>query len=283
MVERTRRIGRVWAACLLAIVIPGSAVSAAGRADAGCPIIPHTPTKVSAKQDLAAARTGRIPGLGAVAASVGWDNRLTLVLSDRAFTVTRSFTPATREVELAIAGRGEEPLVIRFGGAEGLSVTRGRQVVRGAADADALRALVGGAAVAAFRERIGNYERRLVAGAAARADDPHGYGFLLTGAFVASLAGDPTAFGRARDVMLTRTRGRVQNVGFDFRDCVTEYELYLLKVDEQRTLCLDAANGRETWYARAADRLGCEAEYMAQILAGEGQFVSCTALGAFIA
>ena len=38
----------------------------------------------------------------------------------------------------------------------------------------------------------------------------------------------------------------------------------------------------ELGYARAADRLGCEAEFMAQALAGEGQFLSCTALGAMI-
>jgi hypothetical protein len=278
----TRRIN-VWVPCLLACVVSGL-TAANAAADIGCEVITPVKTTSNARpgQDVAASRTGRIPGLGTVAASVGWDNRATLVLSDRAFTVTRSFTPATREVELAIAGPGEHALVIRFGGSEGIVVSRGAQVVRGADDAEALRALVGGPAVAAFRERIGNFERRLNAGAAARVDDPHAYGFLLAGAFVASLAGDPTAFGRARDVMVARIRGRVQNVRFDFRDCVTEYERYLLKIDDQRTMCLDAANGRDSWYARAADRLGCEAEYMAQIFSGEGQFISCTALGVFV-
>jgi hypothetical protein len=278
----TRRIN-VWVPCLLACVVSGL-TAATAAADIGCEAI--TPVKATSNarpgQDVAASRTGRIPGLGTVSASVGWDNRSTLVLSDRAFTVTRSFTPATREVELAIAGPGEEALVIRFGGSQGIVVSRGGQVVRGAGEADALRALVGGPAVAAFRERIGNFERRLNAGAAARVDDPHAYGFLLAGAFVASLAGDPTAFGRARDVMVKRIRGSVRSVRFDFRDCVTEYELYLLGIDDQRTMCLDAANGRDSWYARAADRLGCEAEYMAQIFAGEGQFISCTALGVFM-
>ena len=279
----TRRVN-VWVSCLLACSVSGL-TAADAAAEAGCHVT-ATPVKTVSKagrgQDVAAARTGRIPGLGTVAASVGWDNRATLVLSDRAFTVTRSFTPATREVELAIAGPGEEALVIRFGGTQGIVVSRGTQVVRGAEDAEALRALVGGPAVAAFRERIGNFERRLNAGASARFDDPHAYGFLLAGAFVASLAGDPTAFGRARDVMLARSRGRQKNVRFDFRDCVTEYELYLLQIDAQRTMCLEAANGRDSWYARAADRLGCEAEYMAQIFAGEGQFISCTALGVFV-
>lgn len=279
----TRRVN-VWVSCLLACIVSGL-TAADAAAEVGCNVTAtpvKTVSKAERRQDVAAARTGRIPGLGAVAASVGWDNRATLVLSDRAFTVTRSFTPATREVELAIAGPGEEALVIQFGGPQGIVVSRGAQVVRGAEDAEALRALVGGPAVAAFRERIGNFERRLNAGASARFDDPHAYGFLLAGAFVASLAGDPTAFGRARDVMLARSRGRQKNVRFDFRDCVTEYELYLLQIDAQRTMCLEAANGRDSWYARAADRLGCEAEYMAQIFAGEGQFISCTALGVFV-
>jgi hypothetical protein len=63
---------------------------------------------------------------------------------------------------------------------------------------------------------------------------------------------------------------------------VTEYEKYLLMIDQQRTDCLEAADSRDSWYARAADRLGCEVEFMAQALAGEGQFVSCTALGSIV-
>jgi hypothetical protein len=274
------KTGKVWAVCLVAIVAQAVA-PAMTAADTGCAVI----TPVNAKrpaQEVAASRTGRIPGLGAVAASVGWDNRSSLVLSDRDFTVSRSFTPLTREVELVIGGTGEEPLVIRFGGAEGLSVARAGVVHNGAADPDAMRALLGGRAIAAFRERVGNYERRLMAGASPRVDDPHGYGFLLAGAFVASLAGDPAAFGRARDVMQRRIRGRILAARFDFSDCVTDYELYLLKIDKQRTLCLEAANSRDSWYARAADRLGCEAEFMAQALAGEGQFISCTALGSIL-
>src|SRR5690606_35884490 len=105
----TRRVN-VWASCLLACIVSGF-TAADAAASAGCEVN-DTPRKAVSKagrgQDVAAVRTGRIPGLGTVSASVGWDSRATLVLSDRAFTVTRSFTPATREVELAIAGPGEE-------------------------------------------------------------------------------------------------------------------------------------------------------------------------------
>ena len=118
--------------------------------------------------------------------------------------------------------------------------------------------------------------------APARVDDPHADGFLLAGALVASLAGDPTAVGRARDLITRRIRGNVRAARFQFKDCVTDYEQYLLMIDEQRTDCLEAANSRDSWYARAADRLGCEVEFMARALAGEGQFVSCTALGAIV-
>ena len=113
----------------------------------------------------------------------------------------------------------------------------------------------------------------------ARTDDPHADGFLLTGAFLASLGGDPAAVGRARDLMLRRVSGKVRAVRLDFRDCVTDYELYLMSIDTERTICLDAANERTWWYQRAADRLACEVEFIAGAMAGEGQFVSCTALG----
>jgi hypothetical protein len=231
----------------------------------------------------AVSRTGRIPGLGDVSASIDWDNRQQLTLAGEGFRATRTYTPLTREVELTIAGSGETPLVVRFGGVEGFSVTKGTQVVRGTADPLAIAFLVNGQAVSAFRERIGNYERWLMAGAGpARWDDVHADGFLLAGALLGSLAGEPTAVGRARDLIMRRVRGRVRAVRFQFKDCVTDYEKYLLMIDEQRTQCLDAANSRDSWYARAGDRLFCEIEFMAGALAGEGQFVECTALGGIV-
>jgi hypothetical protein len=287
----TSKTGRVWAACLIAIVVHGTAgtSSAASTADTAC-AVPSlagaemaAATRVHSRQDVAAARSGRIPGLGTVAASVGWDNRSTVVLSERDFTVTRSFTPLTREIELVIAGPGEEPLVVRLGGADGLVVTRNGRTIRGVANVESMPSLLGGRALAAFRERIGNYERRLQASPRARVDDAHAYGFLLAGALISSLAGDPTAVGRTRDIMLRRVSEKLRAVRFDFQDCVTDYERYLLKIDQQRSQCLAAANGRDSWYARAADRLGCEIEFMAQALAGEGQFISCTALGSIVA
>ena len=277
----------VWAGCLLATCMNAGVAVAAPEASAAagaCTVSPRPAGTAPARQAVAVSRSGIIPGLGSIRADVGWDNAMQMTLIGADFEVARSFTPLTRQVQITVSGPEEElPLIIRFGGADGLSVARGTRVVHGTADPDALRSLVAGRAVAAFRERIGNYERRLIAGGRkGRVDDPHADGFLLAGAFVASLAGDPTAVGRARDLILQRIRGRVQSVRFTFKDCVTDYERYLLDIDQQRTNCIDAANDRDSWYVRAADRLGCEVEYMAQALAGEGQFISCTALGSVL-
>jgi hypothetical protein len=279
-----KKTDKVWAGCLLALLAPLCAPASAATGSlpgaAPCVVPPTTAVAFTARQEAAVSKTGRIPGLGTVRASIGWDNRKQLTLISDGFEVTRSFTPLTREVTLTIAGDGEEPLVVRLGGVDGIVISRGKHVVRGTSDADGIGSMLGGRAIAAFRERIGNYERQLMTGRTlARNDDPHAHGFLLAGAFVASLAGDPTAVGRARDLITQRIRAKLRAVRFDFKDCVTDYELYLLDIDTQRTQCLDAANGRDSWYARAADRLGCEAEFIAQALAGEGQFISCTALG----
>lgn len=261
-----------------------AAAPAPASAEAPIPACGPEPFATAGRADAQLVeRKGRIPGLGRVTASIGWDNRQQLTLAGDAFEVTRAFTPLTREVEIELSGSGETAVVVRFGGVDGLSVTKGNQVVRGTADPEAIRTLLSGRAVTAFRERIGNYERRLMAGGVtSRWDDPHADGFVLAGAFLASLAGDPSAVGRARDLITRRIRSKLRAVGLQFNDCVRDYERYLLMVDEQRTYCLDAANSREDWYVRVVDRLGCEAEFIAGAFAGEGQFISCTALGSVI-
>ena len=280
-----RQVGKGCAAVLVAVLMPAFAPASAG-ASAGsgsCGEIGTAPLPFRSGKGQAASRSGQIPGLGSVAAAIDWDNRQQLTLSGDGFHATRTYTPLTREVEVTVAGSGEMPLVVRFGGVDGFSVTKGAQVVRGTLDPAAIAVLVHGAAVSAFREQIGTYERRLMAWRApSRVDDPHADGFLLAGALLGSLTGDPTAVGRARDLITRRIRGNVRAARFQFKDCVTDYEKYLLMIDQQRTDCLEAANSRDSWYARAADRLGCEVEFMAQALAGEGQFVSCTALGSIV-
>jgi hypothetical protein len=229
-------------------------------------------------QDVAVARIGKIPGIGTVAGTIGWDKRIQLTLTTSEFEVTRTIMP-TGELTITIAGQGEPMLVISVGGADGMVVTRGAHVIRGAADTAAIRGLLAGRAATAFRAHIGEYERRLIGvEPAARADDVHAYGFLLAGAFVSSLAGDPTAMARARDLIIRRIRGRVLAAAFQFKDCVSDYERSLLQIDSNRNACLDAANDRDAWYERAAQRLLCEGEFMASTLSAEGQFVSCSAL-----
>lgn len=283
----TKQAMKVCATLVVAMVVQAWMPALAG-ASASLPVLPACGDSArlegaSPARTQAASRSGRIPGLGQVTASTNWDGGHELTLTGRDFQVTRRFVPATRQAEIVISGADGVPLEIRFGGVDGLSLTKGGQVVRGTGDADGIRALVSGPSVAAFRELIGNYERGLMAGVrAARADDAHADGFLLAGAFVSSLAGDPTAVGRARDLITGRLRGPFRAARFQFKDCVSDYEKYLLMIDQKRTDCLSAANSRDSWYARAADRLGCEAEFMAGALAGEGQFVGCTALGAIL-
>jgi hypothetical protein len=229
-------------------------------------------------QDVAVARSGNIPGLGRVTGSLGWDRRAQLSLATADFEAIRTMLP-TGEFEISIAAAGEPTLVIRAGGADGLVVTRGASVVRGTSDLEALRALTSGHAATAFREHVGGYERRLISmDPSARADDAHAYGFVVTSAFVASLAGDPTAMARARDLIMRRLRGRVRAAAFQIKDCVSDYERALLQNDSNRTHCLDAANSRDAWYQRAGERLLCEAEFVASTLSSEGQFISCSAL-----
>jgi hypothetical protein len=92
------------------------------------------------------------------------------------------------------------------------------------------------------------------------------------------LAGDPTAVPRARDLIAGRASGRLRPVGGDFKNCVAEYEKALLLNDDLRSGCLQSANSQETWYARAAQRLLCEAEFVAGALSAEGQFITCSTL-----
>ena len=271
--------------CLLIMMWPVAARAAAAApfaTNVACAVAPSEKS-TGERQDVAVARTGRIPGLGTVQGTLGWDNRMSVTLLNDKFVVRRTLDPLTRAVEITISGEADVPLSIFLGGPEPLRVLKGKRPID-LSDARAMRGALDGEAVSAFRELIGNYQRALIAGRpAARADDPHADGFLLIGAFLSSLGGDPTAMAVARDLIFQRIRGKLNAVRFDFRDCVTEYERYLLKIDGQRTQCLDAANDRDSWYARAADRLGCEAEFMAGALAGEGQFASCTTLGAMFA
>lgn len=232
---------------------------------------------VAVAQD-AVTRSGRIPGLGDVTGTIMWDGRVQLSLSTPDFEVVKTMTRGG-EVEIRISGQGEAPLSIRAGGAEGLIVSKGVSVVRGVSNPAALRELAGGKAATAFREHIGEYERGLISATPiARPDDPHAYGFLVAGAFVASMAGDPSAMGRARDLLTRRLRARLQAVRLQFKDCTTEYEKTLLENDTNRTQCLESANSQESWYERAGQRLLCEAEFMTATLSAEGQFISCSAL-----
>ena len=246
-------------------------------------------------QDPRASRTGRIQNLGEYEAAILWDNRAQLTLKGSDFEFTKRISQGG-EFEIVLrGGRDEGDLTISMNHL-GITVEKAGQIVafdrtsgEGAFrdQLEQVRQMIGGRAVTAFRSRIGAYERRLLKEDAAqsqpllkkeRFDEPYGMSLLLSGALVAELAGDPSALERTRELIRRRILSRLQVIRarYDMVDCVTEYERYLLAIDTQLSQCLDAADSRDTWYARAADRLGCHAEYIARAESGLLQFTACS-------
>jgi hypothetical protein len=145
---------------------------------------------------------------------------------------------------------------------------------------EAIRMLMGGRAVTAFRLRVGAYERQLANDAATVSDSlsPFTYTILLTAAFVGELAGDPNALGRTRDLIRRHLAEKVHAAAWQQRDCVTDYERALLSNDSRQTQCMESAGNLDSFFARAAERLLCGAEFLAGAVSAETQFVECSAL-----
>ena len=146
--------------------------------------------------------------------------------------------------------------------------------------AETLRRLTGGRAVTAFRYRVGSYERQLANDSASvsGAVSPFAYSVLLTAAFIGELAGDPNSLARTRDLIRRRLAAKIRGASFQQRDCVTEYELALISNDNRHTQCLQSADNLDSFFARAAERLLCGAEFLAGAISAETQFVNCSAL-----
>jgi hypothetical protein len=109
--------------------------------------------------------------------------------SGRDFEVTRALLPGG-DVEVIVAGGGELiPLAIRIGGPQRLRISRASNVVWGLWELGRVKAMADGRAVTAFRERVGVYERALIAGRPPEDEEPQACGFLLAGALVGALAG----------------------------------------------------------------------------------------------
>ena len=61
-------------------------------------------------------------------------------------------------------------------------------------------------------------------------------------------------------------------------DCVTDYELSLLANDTRYSQCQSAADGMDSWYDRASQRMLCAAEFLAGAMSAETQFIACSGL-----
>jgi hypothetical protein len=195
---------------------------------------------------------------------------VSFTMTGREFEATRVLMPGG-DVEVTVAGGGELiPLSIRIGGRERLRVSRAAHVVWGLTEPARVRALADGRAVTAFREHVGEFERAVIAGAP-HADDTHAFGFLLAGALVAALGGDPVAGARARDVVIRRSAAVAARDGA----CGASWREHLLEADAQRAACLVVATGRDGWLERAAERTFCDAEFLAAFTAGEARLTAC--------
>jgi hypothetical protein len=231
---------------------------------------------------------GKLAGLGEFKVALLWDNRVKVAMTTSDFEFER-ITSESGETEITVRGRGEDTLTIRFGGPDGLSVAKGERVIRVSRNADsseAIRRLVGGRAITAFRQRVGQYERQLANETALRKPDPldpYAYTFVLTTAFIGELAGDPNAIGRSGDLIKRRilaARGRPQQASFTMRqgeNCWTTYEQALLANDTRNTQCMDATNS-VAWYLQPAERLLCAAEFLSGALGAESSYIGCMGL-----
>jgi hypothetical protein len=219
--------------------------------------------------------THSVPGLGEVTIVTAFDERVRVELQGPGFQASRSVGPRG-ELEIVVSGGGELiALSVRVDGRDRLSLRRGATVVSGVSNLSALRTLTDGRAVASFRETVGEYERRLLSEPAmAGSDDPHGHGFLLAGAFVGALAGDPTAVARARDVLIRGAAARRHAAGRDVL-CAARYDQRLIATDQARSACYGIANADDSWHARTGQRLLCDATYVAAVASAEVEFLGC--------
>jgi len=223
-------------------------------------------------------------GVGGYRATVTPDNRLKYTLGTADFTFTRTTDVDNGETEITLAGPNEAPVVIRFGGAEGISVERGAELVTirpGEDNALTAATLLTGRGVRAFRGLVGTYEREIATNDAASVTSkaaPFAYSLLLTAAFVSELAGDPNAMARTRDLIRRRIAAKLRAAAWQQQDCVTDYERALLANDTRNTQCLESANNLDSFWDRAGARLLCSAEFLAGALSAETQFIGCSGL-----
>ena len=214
-----------------------------------------------------------VPGLGQVTISTQTDDRLRFDLSGESFHASRTVGPRG-DLEIVVSGGGEPmALSVRYEGRDRLSVRRGATVVSGVSNLSALRTLTDGRAVASFREHVGEFERRLVFDATSGGgDDPHGHGFLLAAGFVATLAGDPVAAARARDLIMRRVRDDLPR-----RDdtCRAFYIERLAVAERTAKACLTVANADDSWYERSGQRLFCDGAFAVEVATSEVAFVGC--------
>jgi hypothetical protein len=160
------------------------------------------------------------------------------------------------------------------------------------AQAEAARVMLGGDAIAQFREKLAELEGTDITTDADRFAVSSSA--MLDSAIMSEIAGDPTALTRVKDRLLEAAKARVnaqmkpqlvkasftqrQRSDDEMRDCVLEYERYLMDADNSLRSCLDSANREIHPHARSGARVFCHAEFLARSQSGIWQFITCSAI-----
>ena len=222
---------------------------------------------------------GQDPGARRGRRLLDWDNRHELTLAGDGFQVTRTH-PAHAEVEITMRVPAKRRWRSGSAASDGFSITRGR-VVRGVRIRTRFARWSVESGVAAFREQVGHYERRLIAGAkSAGSMTRMPTGSCWRGRCSVRWPATPSRSG-GRAISSPPCPRAVPRAGVEFRDCVRDYELYLMSRPRAHRLPRCRQRPRQLVHAWRRPS-GCEVEFIAGAMAGEGQFISCTALGSIL-
>jgi hypothetical protein len=215
---------------------------------------------------------------------------------------------------------GTDPTVITIQDGGGYTISRGDKtiILNDSADDVATarqkkaeaRQLIGSQAVQAFRTSMAKIEREVKDEQIVLDTDPFRYyGIVSPGlqdaAIIAEIGGDRMAVTHARDHLLNMVRRRQQRAGkymavglikasfesprtgrgrllkAQFRDCVAEYEQFLMRLDAKHRECLQSANSNyNTYWMSAGMRFACEMEFTVGTQVAVWQFIACAAIPA---
>ena len=205
---------------------------------------------------------------------VSYDRLEVVKLASRDGAVTVVLEAPRDRVAIEMSRTG---LSVQRGGASA-SIAFGNAALLPRSLDDARRLLTGSLAVRQFRELVARLDHSGAKGVAVLE-------LFLTESIVAIAEGELDAPSRLRGRIQQRREALAKQAGIravglwidQQTDCVTEYELELIKIDDQLEDCEESADQQEWFYERAAQRLLCHAEFIARSEGALFQFGVCSA------